>query len=85
MRDKIEKLKQIISTNEELLQYSDEIQDNWNLNQINEFIKKILTDFVRYKDLAERPAFYTELQRLPNKYDENNTYKKPTDSNYDTK
>lgn len=81
MMDKIEKLKKIISTNKELFQYSDEIQDNWNVNQINEFIQKILTDFERYNDIAERPTFYTELQRLPNKYDENNTYKKPTDLN----
>lgn len=77
MKGKIEKLKQIISANTELQKYSDEIQDNWNLSQISDFTQNILTDFQEYRDKTERPAFYTELQTLSNKYDKDNGYIKP--------
>lgn len=77
MKEKIEKLKEIISDSNELLNYSDEIQNNWTENQLNEFILKILTDFKKYKDKPERPAFYTDLQTLHNPYNKDNSYKKP--------
>lgn len=77
MKDKIEKLKKIISDNNDLSNYSDEIQNDWSENQLNEFILKILTDFIEYKDKLQRPAFYTDLQTLHNPYNEDNSYKKP--------
>lgn len=77
MKHKIEKLKQIISTNEELLKYSNEIQDNLNDSQIIVIVEKILTDLKKYNDETERPAFYTELQTLLSKNSKDNPYKKP--------
>lgn len=77
MKDKIDKLKKIISDNNDLSNYSDEIQNDWSENQLNEFILKILSDFIEYKDKTQRPAFYTDLQTLQNTYNKDNSYKKP--------
>ena len=77
MKNRIEELRQIISANTELLKYSNEIQDNWNIGQFSDFIQKILKDFQEYQDNEERPAFYTELQLLLNKYNKDNSYRRP--------
>lgn len=74
---KIEKLKQIISANEELQNHLHLIQDNWNEKQINVFIYDMLQDFEIYHEKQIRPKFYTELETLLNKYGEDNIYQKP--------
>lgn len=77
MKDKIEKLRQIISGANELHPYSDIVQDDWNYAQLKNNIENILKDFEKYKDKVERPNFYTELEVLLNKYSNDNVYKKP--------
>ena len=77
MKDKIEKLKQIISESNKLQAYADIVQDDWNLTQLKTTIENILKDFEKYKDKVERPNFYTELEVLLNKYSKDNIYKKP--------
>jgi hypothetical protein len=77
MELKIDKLKNIILNNTELSDYSTSIELEWSEVQIDNFIKKILSDFEHYAENSNRPIFYTELQVLLNKYGPDNKYTKP--------
>jgi hypothetical protein len=79
MKNKNEKLKLIISRNTELHKYSDLVQDDWTISQFNSNVESILTDFEEYNNKVERPAFYTELETLLNKYSKDNIYRKPSE------
>jgi hypothetical protein len=74
MKDEILKLKEIIEENPELVDYSDKVDDNWTMNQLSNFVNKIMTDFKELKEEENRPGFYTNLQLLLNIYDNDNPY-----------
>lgn len=67
MIERIQRLRGIISENEELNDYYDRVNDNWNNEQLHNFIVEILLAFLQYHDNPVRPGFYTELQLLLNR------------------
>ena len=74
MIERIQRLREIILENEELNDYYDRVNDNWNNVQLHNFILEILRAFTQYHDNPVRPGFYTKLQTLFNIYNDENRY-----------